>query len=71
MGFLFCRAGHAQGGRTCGHRGVGGLGSQKKKSEIQPDLACELLTSIAHVTAHFFFIPTPWGPGEGPKGQIS
>ena len=19
---------------------------------------------------HIFFVPTPWGPGEGPKGQI-
>ena len=25
---------------------------------------------MAHVTAHFFFVPAPWGLGEGPKGQI-
>ena len=40
-------------------------------SKIQPDLVCELLTSMAHATAQFFVVPTPWGPGEGPKGQIS
>ena len=45
--------------------------SKKKNSEIQPDLVCELLTSMAHATAHFFLVPTPWGPGEGPKGQTS
>ena len=32
---------------------------------------CELLTWIGCATAHFFFGPAPWGPGEGPKGQIS
>ena len=24
-----------------------------------------------HMQRHNFFVPTPWGPGEGPKGQIS
>ena len=38
--------------------------------EIQPDLVCELLTSMAHATAQFFWPPPPWDPGEGPKGQI-
>ena len=32
---------------------------------------CELLTSMAHATAQIFWVPTPWGPGEGPKGQTS
>ena len=54
-------------GRTCGYRG--GLGSQKKFfSEIQAELVCELLTSMAHATAQFFGSPPP---GEGPEGQIS
>ena len=48
-----------------------GVGESKKNSEIQPDLVCELLTSMAHAKAQFFGVPTPWGPGEGPKGQIS
>ena len=26
---------------------------------------------MRRATAHFFFGPAPWGPGEGPKGQIS
>ena len=24
-----------------------------------------------HIKRHNFLVPTPWGPGEGPKGQIS
>ena len=40
----------------------------KKKffSEIQPDLVCELLTSMAHATAQFFG-PHPLGPWGGAK----
>ena len=26
---------------------------------------------MRRATARFFFCPAPWGPGEGPKGQIS
>ena len=26
---------------------------------------------MGRATAHFFFGPAPWGPGEGPKGQMS
>ena len=26
---------------------------------------------MGHATSNFFFGPAPWGPGEGPKGQIS
>ena len=43
---------------------VGGWMVQKDFfSEIQPDLVCELLTSMAHATAQFFGSPTlgPWG----------
>ena len=47
------------------------LSPPKPLDEIQPNLVCELLTWIGCATAHFFFGPAPWGPGEGPKGQIS
>ena len=38
-----------------------GVGWSKKifSSEIQPDLVCELLTSMAHETAQFFWSPPP------------
>ena len=69
-GFSFGSLGHAPG------VGLGGtVGVEWSRifffSEIQPDLVCELLTTMAHATAQFFFVPTPLGPGEGPKGQIS
>ena len=35
-------------------------------SEIQPDL---VWNGICNGT--IFWVPVPWGPGEGPKGQIS
>ena len=41
--------------------------SKKFFSEIQPDLVCELLTSMAHATEQFFWSPSP---GEGPKGFL-
>ena len=40
--------------------------SKKNFPEIQPDLVCELLTSMAHATAHFF-CPHPLGPWGGAK----
>ena len=46
------------------------LSPPKPLDEIQPNLVCELLTWMGCATAHFFG-PAPWGPGEGPKGQIS
>ena len=39
-----------------------GVGDQKKNSEIQHDLVCEL-----HAPAQFFGVPFPWGLGEGSK----
>ena len=72
MGFSFCRPGHAQRGRTCGYRGCvcvcvgGGWGVKNFFSKIQTDLACELLTSTAHATAHFFGSP-PLGSWGGAK----
>ena len=69
-GFSFGRLGHAPG---VGLRGTMGVVWSKKFffSEIQPDLVCELLRCMAYATAPFFWVPAPWGPGEGPKGQIS
>ena len=34
--------------------GGGGLGLKNIFSRIQPNLVCELLTGMAHATAHFF-----------------
>ena len=36
---------------------------------IQPNLVCVLLTCMG-CARHIFWGPAPWGPGEGPKGQI-
>ena len=69
-GFSFGRLGHAPGVGLGGT--VGGCGVQKIFfPEIHPDLGCELLTGMTYSTAPFFWVPAPWGPGEGPKGQIS
>ena len=62
-GFSFGRLGHAPGVRLGGTVGVEW---SKKKSEIQPDLVCELLTSMAYATAQFFG-PQPLGPWGGAK----
>ena len=35
--------------------------------QIQPDFVCELLTSMAHATAHFFWSPPPGALGRGQK----
>ena len=35
--------------------------------EIQPDLVCELLTSMAHVTTQFVCSPPPGALGRGQK----
>ena len=53
-------------------QGVGLVGTVggwevKKKFEIQPDLACELLTSMAYATAQFFGSPHPGALGRGQK----
>ena len=57
-GFSFGRL-----GRTWGY--CGGLGDQKKFPEIQPNLVCELLTSMAHAAAQLFWSPPPWAQGRG------
>ena len=45
-----------------------GSGSQKNFfSEIQPDLVCELLTSMAHAKAQFFGSQPPGALGRGQK----
>ena len=52
-------------GSDLGYRG--GLGGPKNFSKIQPDLVCELLTSIAHATAQFFGSPPPGALGRDQK----
>ena len=40
----------------------------KPMDEIQPNLVCDAhMNGMCNGT---FFGPAPWGPGEGPKGQI-
>ena len=48
---------------------VGGWGVNFFFPEIQPDFACELLTSMSHATAQFFGSPPPGalGPWGGVK----
>ena len=56
------RLGHAPG------VGFGGtVGYKNFFSEIQPDLLCELLTSMAHAMAQFFSSLPPGALGRGPK----
>ena len=45
------------------------LSPPKPLYEIQPNLVRELLTCMGRAMSNFFG-PAPWGPGEGPKGQI-
>ena len=68
-GYSFGRLGHAPGWDLGVLWGVGGV--KKNFSEIQPDLVCELQTEWHMHWRHFFLVPSPWGLGEGPKGQIS
>ena len=57
---IFIRSlGSCPGGRLGGYRG-GLSGPKNFFLEIQPDLAFELLTSMAHAMAQFW-VPTPWG----------
>ena len=63
-GFLFNRLGHAPGVGLGGT--VGGWVVQIFFFEIQPDLVCELLTSMAHATAQYFG-PRPLGRGQKVK----
>ena len=54
-----------QGWDFGGTVGVGGVNIFS--TEIQPELVCELLTSMAHATAQYLGSPLPFGLGEGPK----
>ena len=63
-GFSFGRLGHTHGVR---HGGTVGVEWLKKQSEIQPDFVCELLTSMTHAKAQFFWSPPPGALGRGQK----
>ena len=45
------------------------LSPPKPLEEIQPNLVCVCCSHEWGVQQQFF-CPAPWGPGEGPKGQI-
>ena len=64
-GFLFGRLGHAPGVGLGGT--VGGWVVQIFFSETQPDLVCELLTSMALATAQLFGSLPPGALGRGQK----
>ena len=65
-GFSFGPLGHAPGIGLGGT--MWGLGGPKFFfSEILPDLVCELLTSMAHATAQFFWSPPPGALRRGQK----
>ena len=68
MGFSFGRLGHAPGMGLGGT--MGGWGCQFFFSNsIQ--IWCVGYLHEWHMHRSHFLVPTPWGPGEGPKGQIS
>ena len=62
-GFSFGRLGHVPGVGLGGT--VGGWVIKKIFPEIQPNLVCELLTSMAHAAAQLFWSPPPWAQGRG------
>ena len=69
MGFSFGRLGHAPG---VGLRGtVRGWGVKKICFPKFNHIWCVSYLHEWHMQRHHFWVPAPWGPGEGPKGQIS
>ena len=70
MGFSFGRLGHAPGvgiGTVGGGGGVWGQNFFFRNSTRFG--VCELLMN-GTCTGTIFWVPAPWGLGEGPKGQI-
>ena len=69
-GFSFVRLGHAPGVGLGGT--VGGCGVKKKFLPKFNQIWCVSYLHEWHMQQHtIFLVPAPWGPGEGPKGQIS
>ena len=46
-------------------------GSKKKFSSKLNQIWCVNYLHEWHMQWHHFWVPAPWGPGEGPKDQIS
>ena len=70
MGFSFSRLGQAPW--MVGLWGTGDGDQKLNFPQIQLNLVCELLTCMGHETAFLALdYPSPWGPREGSKGQIS
>ena len=69
-GFSFGRLGHAPGVGLGGYRGGLGMSIFFFSKFIQIWCVSDLHEWHMH-RRHFFLVPTPWGLGEGPKGQIS
>ena len=75
-GFSFGRLGHAPGIGLGGYRGGlggggGGGGVKKVFFRNSNRFGVEATHTDGTCTCVFFWVPTPWGLGEGPKGQIS
>ena len=68
-GFSFGRLGHAPGVALLGT--VGGLSGPKKKFSPKFNQIWCVTNINGTCNDTLFLVPTPWGPGEGPKGQIS
>ena len=69
-GFSFGRLGHAPGVGLGGT--VGGCGVKKIFFPKFNQIWCVSYLHEWHMQRHHFLgPPPPWGPGEGPKGQIS
>ena len=69
MGFSFGHLGHAPGVGLGGTRG--GWGGQFFFPKLNQILCVSCLDEWHMQQHHLFGVPTPWGLGEGPKGQIS
>ena len=67
-GFTFGRLGHAPG---VGLGGTVGVEWSKKKVPKFNQIWCVSNLHRWHMQRHNFWVPTPWGPREDPKGQIS
>ena len=69
-GIFIWRPGSCPRGRTWGYRG--GLGGVKIfffRNSTRFGVCVSYMKGIC--TGAIFWVPTPWGLGEGPKGQIS
>ena len=68
-GFSFGRLGHAPGVGLGGTVGGCGVKIFFFRNSTRFGVCVTYMNGICNGT--IFWVPAPWGPGEGPKGQIS